>query len=145
MLSEAQPGLTRLDEARRQALGLGALDAVLDHALAVPLLNRQREPVGCLLLLRAAAFETAQVSFIRALSGTAASSLETRSLIRQQKALFDAFIRLIAGAIDAALRTDGPALVEFVIEQEANVFPMIPPGATLSDVIESAPAESVSA
>src|SRR5256886_9323115 len=24
----------------------------------------------------------------------------------------------------------GPALVEFVIEQEANVFPMIPPGAT---------------
>ena len=51
----------------------------------------------------------------------------------------------IAGAIDAALRTDGPALVEFVIEQEANVFPMIPPGATLSDVIESAPVESVSA
>jgi acetolactate synthase-1/2/3 large subunit len=51
----------------------------------------------------------------------------------------------IAGAIDAALRTDGPALVEFVIEQEANVFPMIPPGATLSDVIESAPAESVTA
>jgi len=51
----------------------------------------------------------------------------------------------IAGAIDSALRTDGPALVEFVIEQEANVFPMIPPGATLSDVIESAPAESVSA
>jgi acetolactate synthase-1/2/3 large subunit len=51
----------------------------------------------------------------------------------------------IATAIDAALRTDGPALVEFVIEQEANVFPMIPPGATLSDVIESAPAESVSA
>jgi len=101
LLSEAQPGLTRLDEARRQALGLGVLDAALDHALAVPLLNRQREPVGCLLLLRAAAFETAQVSFIRALSGTAASSLETRSLIRQQKALFDAFIRLIAGAIDA--------------------------------------------
>jgi acetolactate synthase-1/2/3 large subunit len=51
----------------------------------------------------------------------------------------------IATAIDAALRTDGPALVEFVIEQEANVFPMIPPGATLSDVIESAPAEPVSA
>jgi acetolactate synthase-1/2/3 large subunit len=51
----------------------------------------------------------------------------------------------IAGAIDAALRTDGPALVEFVIAQEANVFPMIPPGATLSDVIESAPAEPATA
>jgi acetolactate synthase-1/2/3 large subunit len=32
---------------------------------------------------------------------------------------------------------DGPALVEFVIEQEANVFPMIPPGASLSEPIES--------
>jgi acetolactate synthase-1/2/3 large subunit len=51
----------------------------------------------------------------------------------------------IAGAITEATNTDGPALVEFVIEQEANVFPMIPPGATLSDVIESAPAESVGA
>ena len=30
----------------------------------------------------------------------------------------------------------GPALVEFVIEQEANVFPMIPPGASLSEPIE---------
>ena len=34
----------------------------------------------------------------------------------------------------------GPALVEFVIEQEANVFPMIPPGATLSEPIEAEPA-----
>jgi acetolactate synthase-1/2/3 large subunit len=48
----------------------------------------------------------------------------------------------IEGALHGALATEGPALVEFVIEQEANVFPMIPPGATLSDVIESAPAEA---
>jgi acetolactate synthase-1/2/3 large subunit len=48
----------------------------------------------------------------------------------------------IEGALRGALATEGPALVEFVIEQEANVFPMIPPGATLSDVIESAPAEA---
>ena len=34
----------------------------------------------------------------------------------------------------------GPALVEFVIAQEANVFPMIPPGGSLSEPIESAPA-----
>jgi thiamine pyrophosphate-dependent acetolactate synthase large subunit-like protein len=33
----------------------------------------------------------------------------------------------------------GPALVEFVIEQEANVFPMIPPGGSLSEPIETAP------
>ena len=37
---------------------------------------------------------------------------------------------------------EGPVLVEFVIEQEANVFPMIPPGATLSEPIE-APAAGV--
>ena len=30
----------------------------------------------------------------------------------------------------------GPALVEFMIEQEANVFPMIPPGGSLSEPIE---------
>ena len=43
--------------------------------------------------------------------------------------------------VDAALRGaldhEGPALIEFLIEQEANVFPMIPPGASLSEPIES--------
>ncbi|MEI8304581.1 MAG: HD domain-containing phosphohydrolase [Burkholderiales bacterium] len=100
-LTQQQPSLANLDPARRQSLGLAGIAAALDHALAVPLLNREREPVGCLLLVRTEAFEPAQVSFIRALSGSAASSLEARNLIRQQKALFEAFIRLIAGAIDA--------------------------------------------
>jgi len=36
-----------------------------------------------------------------------------------------------------ALDHEGPALIEFLIEQEANVFPMIPPGASLSEPIES--------
>jgi response regulator RpfG family c-di-GMP phosphodiesterase len=100
-LGQAQSRLAALSEAQRLALGLTATEAAFEHALAVPLLNRQREPVGCLLLLRDTPFDWAQVSFIRALSGSAASSLEARSLIRQQKALFEAFIRLIAGAIDA--------------------------------------------
>jgi acetolactate synthase I/II/III large subunit len=39
--------------------------------------------------------------------------------------------------LGAALAQPGPALVEFLIEQEANVFPMIPPGASLSEAIES--------
>ena len=46
----------------------------------------------------------------------------------------------VAGAVEAALRTEGPALIEFVIEQEANVYPMIPPGASLSEIIECEPA-----
>ncbi len=36
----------------------------------------------------------------------------------------------------------GPALVEFVIAQEANVYPMIPPGGSLSEPIEAEPAET---
>jgi acetolactate synthase-1/2/3 large subunit len=43
----------------------------------------------------------------------------------------------VEGVVQAALAHDGPALVEFLIEQEANVFPMIPPGASLSEPIES--------
>ncbi|MBK8004686.1 MAG: biosynthetic-type acetolactate synthase large subunit [Gemmatimonadetes bacterium] len=45
----------------------------------------------------------------------------------------------IEAAVAQALREPGPALVEFLIEQEANVFPMIPPGGSLSEPIESAP------
>jgi acetolactate synthase-1/2/3 large subunit len=43
----------------------------------------------------------------------------------------------VDSVVRAALAHDGPALVEFLIEQEANVFPMIPPGASLSEPIES--------
>jgi acetolactate synthase-1/2/3 large subunit len=43
-------------------------------------------------------------------------------------------------AVREAVERPGPALLEFMIEQEANVFPMIPPGATLSDAIEGEPA-----
>jgi len=41
--------------------------------------------------------------------------------------------------------TPGPTLIEFVIEQEANVYPMIPPGASLSEPIEAEPAGAPSA
>jgi acetolactate synthase I/II/III large subunit len=44
-----------------------------------------------------------------------------------------------------ALERPGPALVEFQIEQEANVFPMIPPGASLSEAIEAEPGRLVPA
>jgi len=48
-----------------------------------------------------------------------------------------------AGDVTDALRqanaAPGPALVELVIEQEANVFPMIVPGGSLSEPLEAAP------
>jgi acetolactate synthase-1/2/3 large subunit len=46
----------------------------------------------------------------------------------------------VEDAVREALERPGPALVEFQIEQEANVFPMIPPGASLSEPIEAEPA-----
>ncbi|MEJ2057963.1 MAG: HD domain-containing phosphohydrolase, partial [Desulfofustis sp.] len=42
-----------------------------------------------------------RLSFVERLSGLAGVTLETKQLIKKQKELFDAFIKLIAGAIDA--------------------------------------------
>jgi len=71
------------------------------HAIVVPLLNRQRQCVGVLLLICRQPPDPALVSFVGALSGSATVSLEARELIKAQKELFEAFIRLIAGAIDS--------------------------------------------
>jgi acetolactate synthase-1/2/3 large subunit len=43
----------------------------------------------------------------------------------------------LADVVGRANAEPGPALVEFVIEQEANVYPMIPPGGSLSEPIEA--------
>ena len=42
----------------------------------------------------------------------------------------------VDSAIAAARAVDGPALVEFVIAAEQNVFPMMPAGKGLSDLLE---------
>ena len=93
----------RLAEADIDALGLS--DAIAtssaSHAIAVPLLNRQQNLVGAMVLLRNGETDDARLSFIGALSGSAAVSLEAKALIRAQKLLFEALIQLIAGAIDA--------------------------------------------
>ncbi len=44
----------------------------------------------------------------------------------------------LADAVGQANAAPGSTLVEFVIEQEANVYPMIPPGGSLSEPIEAA-------
>ena len=45
----------------------------------------------------------------------------------------------VADVLRQANETPGPSLVELVIEQEANVFPMIVPGGSLSEPLETAP------
>lgn len=83
-------------------LGLARVDlAGASHAIAVPLLNRKKELVGAMLLLGRGETDSGRLSFVQAFSGSAAVSLESRTLIKAQKDLFEAFIQLIAGAIDA--------------------------------------------
>ena len=75
--------------------------------VAVPLRNRQNDAIGLLCLLYKGHYDTrqrdysAQIAFLRALSGFAAVTIESRHLLKMQKDLLDAFIKLIAGAIDA--------------------------------------------
>jgi HD-GYP domain-containing protein (c-di-GMP phosphodiesterase class II) len=75
--------------------------------VAVPLHNRQNDAVGLLCLLYHGHYDTrssdysAQIAFMRALSGFAALTIESRHLLNMQEALLEAFIKLIAGAIDA--------------------------------------------
>ena len=42
----------------------------------------------------------------------------------------------VADALRQAQEYDGPFLIEFVVERETNVFPMVPPGGSLADTLE---------
>lgn len=93
--------LVRLMLADRAALGLPTDVVAADHAIVVPLQNRDGHLVGALLLLRDGEAEEALLGFVDALSGSAAVSLETKELIKLQRELFESFVKVIAGAIDA--------------------------------------------
>ena len=42
----------------------------------------------------------------------------------------------VLAALQAAKEHDGPFLIEFVVDEAANVYPMVPPGGSLADTIE---------
>jgi len=44
---------------------------------------------------------------------------------------------MVAPAIAWALEHPGPAVIDFIVEPEENVYPMVAPGAALSDIIEA--------
>lgn len=81
-----------------QQLGCARLQSV-----SLPLKNRGGEPVGilCLFFRQDEACNDSHMDFLSALSGFAAVTLESRQLLNMQEALLNAFIKLIAGAIDA--------------------------------------------
>ena len=78
------------------ALGPGAQACV-----PLPLHQRDGSMLGALVLWFDGTPDANQIAFSRALSGSAAVALETRQLIAEQKRLFEAFIQVIADAIDA--------------------------------------------
>ncbi|WP_437880854.1 HD domain-containing phosphohydrolase [Pseudomonas sp. LRF_L74] len=94
-----------------QAHGLRGLLHELDsprvHLAATALRNRQGETLGVLVLAHPdsgelpTALRPERIAFVEALSGVAALCIESQRLLDQQKNLLDAFIQLIAGAIDA--------------------------------------------
>ncbi|WXL27358.1 HD domain-containing phosphohydrolase [Ectopseudomonas mendocina] len=71
--------------------------------------NRQGETLGVLLLLHRndgkddnlAMLRPERIAFVEAVSGVAALCIASQRLLEQQKQLLDAFIQLLAGAIDA--------------------------------------------
>ena len=71
--------------------------------VAIPLRDRNRDTVGTLALFVPGGERPsdARLAFAEALAGTAAVAIETQRLLEARKALLDAFIRLVAGAIDA--------------------------------------------
>jgi len=52
--------------------------------------------------------------------------------------------REVVPAIQKAMEHEGPFLIDFVVEPEENVYPMVPPGAALAEIIEGPKREAVS-
>lgn len=98
---QAQDELMTAEEVASAGLNVLCEKTGAAWMVALPLFNRQQELQGLILLKRKTRIDVAQLAFVSALSDSTSSSMETRGLIRDQKALFEAFIQLIAGAIDA--------------------------------------------
>ncbi|MGQ7818484.1 HD domain-containing phosphohydrolase [Metapseudomonas furukawaii] len=88
---------------------LQSLESPRAHLVSVGLHNRQGVTIGVLVLLhsdigmesRPALLKPERIAFVEAISGVAALCIESQRLLERQKHLLDAFIQLLAGAIDA--------------------------------------------
>lgn len=86
-----------------------ALESPRVHLIGIRLHNRHNETVGLLVLMMADSGSPSdleklrpdRIAFLKAVSGAAAVSIESQRLQARQKQLLDAFIQLLAGAIDA--------------------------------------------
>ncbi|WP_313953222.1 HD domain-containing phosphohydrolase [Accumulibacter sp.] len=98
-------GIARADQLQPEDLSSLGFETIelgdATDAIAVPLLDRKGELLGAIFLLCNTPTDDTRLSFVKAFSGSAAVSLESKALIKAQKDLFEAFIQLIAAAIDA--------------------------------------------
>ena len=112
---------------------MGPLASLLDvetaYLVAIPLRARDGHVTGTLGLAFDAPpsrsdlmVERERIAFIEAFSGFAVISLESQRLLHMQKALLDAFVKLLAGAIDAKSPYTGghcqrvPVLTQMIAE-----------------------------
>ena len=130
----------------KQLLEEMQLDKV--NLIVFPLKNRQLEPTGVLCLVFDASTESAakesveeeKIEFIKAVTGFSALTIESSKMVQAQKDLLEAFIKLIAGAIDekspytgghcqrvpvltkmlaqAACDSDSPPFIDFNLQKE---------------------------
>jgi HD-GYP domain-containing protein (c-di-GMP phosphodiesterase class II) len=110
-LSNADNVVTSIgfDQAADLRKVLLAMDSPRVHLIGIRLHNRHNETVGLLVLLLADSGHPSdleklrpdRIAFLQAVSGAAAVSIESQRLQARQKQLLDAFIQLLAGAIDA--------------------------------------------
>jgi len=109
-LHDAQTSVMELNGSDSAAMGPlpGLMDGRQGTLVTVPLRNRQKDAVGILCVLFGTEGTSARpkdrqarIAFVNALAGFAAVSIESRHLLKMQEALLDAFIKLLAGAIDS--------------------------------------------
>ena len=70
-----------------------------------------------------------------------ATPLTCPDFVRLAEAFCVAAVRVerreeVDGAIREAMDHDGPFLIDFMVEPEENVFPMVPPGAAVAEFLE---------
>jgi acetolactate synthase-1/2/3 large subunit len=49
----------------------------------------------------------------------------------------------VVPAIEQAMATDGPVLIDFIVEQEENVYPMVAPGSSIGDMLRRPQPEEI--
>jgi HD-GYP domain-containing protein (c-di-GMP phosphodiesterase class II) len=104
--SVADSRIIELDKNSKNKLKalLEILDIKALTGIILPLQNRNNDIIGLLCLLfkqGKSEIKASNIEFVEALSGFSAVTLESRQLLNMQEALLHAFIKLIAGAIDA--------------------------------------------